>query len=193
MVRTTAPHNVRLFSDQYCLLVNLSKDERAERVQTEYKKLWVGIDKNDAEAVNTVMEPYLTELARLDAEAAQGPEDKGKRSPFVIIKNCREHMNRTVCLSLFSLHVNSADIMQPQARAFCNINDVHIGGFIVYAGSDPASRTLSAVFSGSNEVAELATINHDAIRDTLLDYIETKIKFVILLPNPAGFCGLLTA
>lgn len=48
-------------------------------------------------------------------------------------------------------------------------------GALLYTGTDPAAKQLSAVFTGSDAVRQLIDVNETDVR-TLLDHLTTAVK-----------------
>lgn len=69
-------------------------------------------------------------------------------------------------------------LIERQAKAYYNLQDLHVGGFIIYTGSNPSAKMQSTFFTGSDAMTELAQLNNVAYSD-VLNYLEIGLRYVI--------------
>ncbi|KAI6011637.1 hypothetical protein EDC04DRAFT_2905349 [Pisolithus marmoratus] len=81
------------------------------------------------------------------------------------------------------------DSFTQAAQTWCNVENIHIFGCVIYSGNDEATRQAQGIFAGSSLCMQLASERQTDIA-RLLDYLTTIIKYKVLdlsvnVPLPA--------
>lgn len=71
-----------------------------------------------------------------------------------------------------------------QCQAYLRLEDIYVGGFVLYTGTAEAGQRAAGVFAGSPLILELVNKKQADIKE-LVDYLTTVIKYVSF---PSMFC-----
>lgn len=150
----------------------VSFEDWNKEMDSAYKKQFEGIDRDDPAARREIMQPIIDELAGFE-EDSQGTNKVS--SALSRVRRCKEQFVNMVslCVKLSGC----CELTCYQAKAYNNLQDLHVGGFIVYTGSNPSAKMHSVFFTGSDAMADLAKAN-DVSYGHILDCIESGLRCV---------------
>jgi len=62
-----------------------------------------------------------------------------------------------------------------QCQAYSRLEDIYVGGFVIYTGTEEAGRQAAGVFAGSQMILDIVNEKEADIKQ-LVDYLTTVIK-----------------
>ncbi|KAI6154731.1 hypothetical protein BKA82DRAFT_4347722 [Pisolithus tinctorius] len=146
-----------------------TKATRAKSVWNMHQAWYAHTNPKTSEAatccimVLTKMKKIWDEIHEYWKESVSGTKDMSSKAMVGHVMTCR-------------------DLFTQAAQTWCNVEDIHIFGCVIYGGNDEAAHQAQGIFAGSPICMELASKRQTDIT-RLLDYLATIVKYKILDPG----------